>query len=345
MLYKITELVALTGLSRATLYRLKDEGMPTENVVGQRKYDLAKVKAFISERLAKSGTILCEGYTYTNAEIAKCFRIGRSGKVRKSTTQDKTILFSDAEDSEAEDVPYDRFGRDGLLYFTVLGDSGARAVRRLQSCLDTNAAMYLFMRRDIDAYVFRGLAVVEGSGCTEVVLDEGDELCNAVTFPLRLLSEESCCASARESCRGERAGRTARLDSAELFALNEKILARNNANKAAGHGLPGARRDPRVASYALMRANGRCQLCGTEVDALDICKPLNLVCHHEPPLEEGGWDDKMHTAALCPNCHARRHDEKCLSQQMGYSEMIAQNIALSEELFRAGLSVSDKKGL
>lgn len=66
-------------------------------------------------------------------------------------------------------------------------------------------------------------------------------------------------------------------------------------------------RDPRVISWVLDRANGRCELCQAKAPFL---KPNNqpfLEVHHVTQLADGGPDTVENARALCPNCHREIH--------------------------------------
>jgi len=67
-------------------------------------------------------------------------------------------------------------------------------------------------------------------------------------------------------------------------------------------------RNPKVAAYALLKANGVCQDCGE--NGPFISKKTNtpfLEVHHVVTLKNGGGDIIENVIALCPNCHRKRH--------------------------------------
>lgn len=66
-------------------------------------------------------------------------------------------------------------------------------------------------------------------------------------------------------------------------------------------------RNPTVAAYVKKRANGFCQLCGTQAPFKDTNGEPYLECHHIVFLSEGGLDSPENCVALCPNCHRRMH--------------------------------------
>jgi predicted HNH restriction endonuclease len=69
------------------------------------------------------------------------------------------------------------------------------------------------------------------------------------------------------------------------------------------------RRSPYVRAAALRSANGIC--CDCKQPAPFVKRSNGqpyLELHHVRPLARGGADSLENTVALCPNCHARRHD-------------------------------------
>jgi len=66
-------------------------------------------------------------------------------------------------------------------------------------------------------------------------------------------------------------------------------------------------RDKLIKEYALRRANGYCEYCGSK--APFVTKDLRpyLEVHHIYRLSDGGPDDPKCVIALCPNCHRRAH--------------------------------------
>ncbi len=67
-------------------------------------------------------------------------------------------------------------------------------------------------------------------------------------------------------------------------------------------------RDPKVAAFALQRANGICDDCRNPAPfARSKDGTPFLEVHHRITLADGGPDTPDNTIALCPNCHRKRH--------------------------------------
>jgi hypothetical protein len=65
-------------------------------------------------------------------------------------------------------------------------------------------------------------------------------------------------------------------------------------------------RDSEVRRFALLRAKGKCQLCGAAGFLLPNGS-MFLETHHVIPLAEGGPDSVNNVVALCPNHHREVH--------------------------------------
>lgn len=77
-------------------------------------------------------------------------------------------------------------------------------------------------------------------------------------------------------------------------------------------------RNPEVRRFALARAKGRCQLCGSPGFHLPDGRAF-LETHHVIPLAESGADSASNVVALCPNHHREAHygrDAKDIRQRL-----------------------------
>lgn len=343
-LLNISELMKETGLSRSTLNRMRLEGMPFKEGAGTRKYDLDEVKAFIAERSEKNGVVLTVGNSYTNADIVKYFRVGNMGGMRKSNTQNALVLISKAEDPTPGHEYDDYFDDDGVLHYTGMGQEGDQKYthgnRILGDSVTTGITVHMFMRHGSDEYIYRGIVTLAGDVYQEIEPDKNKNLRKVYKFPLQFRSTEAFKESAKKTSEVQREleKRAKDMDIASLFDANEAIVEKIKANESLGRvrshsQTTTTKREPKVAAYAIARADGKCQLCGTTVDSSDVHKPSRLVCHHEPPLyTDGGVDDKYHTAALCDNCHARRHSKELADSALAtYIGIINAAIIESEE--------------
>ena len=67
-------------------------------------------------------------------------------------------------------------------------------------------------------------------------------------------------------------------------------------------------RDPYIAEYAKLRADGFCQLCGEKAPFYTKNNKPYLEAHHLKWLSKGGTDTIDNVVALCPNFHRKMHE-------------------------------------
>ena len=60
-----------------------------------------------------------------------------------------------------------------------------------------------------------------------------------------------------------------------------------------------------LKTYALSRAEGKCESCENVAPFLKRNGQPDLEVHHIIELNQGGSDSPINIAAICPNCHAR----------------------------------------
>lgn len=65
--------------------------------------------------------------------------------------------------------------------------------------------------------------------------------------------------------------------------------------------------NPATRAQALLRANGRCELCQKKAPFTLRDGTPYLEHHHIIPLGKGGKDDLSNLVVLCPNCHRKLH--------------------------------------
>ena len=67
-------------------------------------------------------------------------------------------------------------------------------------------------------------------------------------------------------------------------------------------------RNQYVAAATLLRAGGKCEMCGSVAPFFRRSDGTPyLEVHHKIQLSNGGLDNLSNTIALCPNCHRRAH--------------------------------------
>lgn len=69
-------------------------------------------------------------------------------------------------------------------------------------------------------------------------------------------------------------------------------------------------RSQAVRVYVLRRADGVCEACGAPAPFTAVDGRLYLEPHHLRRLSDGGPDDPLWVAGVCPNCHRQAHHGK-----------------------------------
>jgi 5-methylcytosine-specific restriction enzyme A len=88
-------------------------------------------------------------------------------------------------------------------------------------------------------------------------------------------------------------------------------------------------RSEAIRRYALCRAAGKCEACGSTAPFQDISGQPFLEVHHIDRLADNGPDKVDRVAAVCPNCHRRCHHS---SDRLEFnSSLRAKIIALEQD--------------
>ena len=90
-----------------------------------------------------------------------------------------------------------------------------------------------------------------------------------------------------------------------------------------------AERSRAVRLYALARAAGKCEGCGSDAPFLTPAGRPFLEVHHIRRLTDGGPDTITGVAAICPNCHRAAHhgrDRVSLNDQLAVAVKAKENL-------------------
>lgn len=79
-----------------------------------------------------------------------------------------------------------------------------------------------------------------------------------------------------------------------------------------------------IKIYAKKRAQGLCEGCGNPAPFVKTNGAPYLEVHHINRLSDGGPDDPLWVAAICPNCHRRSHYSKDMSEYNNSLKAIVQ---------------------
>lgn len=95
--------------------------------------------------------------------------------------------------------------------------------------------------------------------------------------------------------------------SLSLDELIKKISGKKIENKSVIVETKQYYRDPDICSFALKRAQGRCECCGEEAPFKRYDGRPYLETHHLTPLSVGGSDSMYNVCGVCANCHRELH--------------------------------------
>ena len=301
------EILKSANISRATLYRLIDEGLPYTTVGTRKKlFDDDQVRDFIRNRRNELSNDLVIGREYTNEEIVKIFRCGNMGGMRKSNTKNVLVLISFHDKA---DRLYEDYWKDDILYYTGMGQTGDQDLnfaqnKTLHESSQTGVLVYLFEMFNDQRYRYRGIVELAGEPFQENEKDINGDMRKVWKFPLKLVAANDYI---EEDFFDKKAEKDARMVSRmPRSAIVSKAREIDRVVSEVTTTTKTYVRNPIIAQYAKDRARGICELCG-EPAPFEVGGIPYLESHHLQFVSEGGKDSIDNIAALCPNCHRRMH--------------------------------------
>ena len=277
----IKEVMKETGISRSTLYRLIDEGLPY-TVVGTRKkmFDKETVREFMSSRNRNHKTPEI-GHEYTNNELAEMFRCRLSGKVRKSNTRPAVIVIPDYIGTPGYNGDY--WQGDELFF------SGS--LRDINVIVESKKQLYVF-EPSANGYTFLG--IVESIGGPHSQPCEKYKTVSLRLFKRRMLTEDSY------------KDRVVIADHEAMDISNSELLRyANKINRPANDAWVTEKKQlphPYVARYVHVRADGICECCGKQAPFFEKDGTPHLELYYITDKNGMLVDSINNVAALCPNC-------------------------------------------
>lgn len=331
-LLTVKELTEQADISRATLYRYLEEGLPYVTVGANKKmFVLEDVEKFIQKR--KCSTISFEeGKAYSNEEISEGLRVGKKGAIRVSNSKNVLALISQ---SFMEESCLQNYWDGDVLYYYGEGEKGDQNLssggnKALLESKRDGKIVYLFESLVQGEIKYRGIVELAGDVVVENVNDSGVRR-NVLKFPLKLKNkyhiplvvdlvfEDTVIETKIAKVPNERLIRLVECYSKPL-TKREVVSHKINSN-------------PYIRQYAKLRADGHCELC-SEKAPFEMNGIPYLEIDHIVPLSDGGLDSIDNVVALCPNCHRKMH---CLSLEEDINT-IYKNVAKNEARLQRGLN-------
>ena len=307
----VNEVITKFDISRATLYRMIDEGLPYI-VVGSRKkvFDADTVEAFIEKRRNAVVSKIVLGQEYTNAEISEIFKANLQRGMKKSNTANALVLLAKHESDNLYD---DYWDENGVFYYTGMGFEGDQGLdfyenKTLNESNVNGVTVYLFEKFEGHEFVYRGIVKLIGSPFQQEENDTKGQVRKVWKFPLKLVGEGFTLSEEILKEHHEKTAKSIKNKRLSLKELKEKSEIVSKYCKSSTRKVVSStyERNEYVRLYSLARAKGRCELCLQPAPFLVAGEPY-LESHHIRWLSRGGEDTNENVSAVCPNCHRRLH--------------------------------------
>lgn len=301
----MTQLIKETGISKTTMYRLKDEGLPCIQVGAKTLYDPDAVLEFVKQRKDNEMQMVV-GEIYSNKDICNSFHVSPMGGIRKSNSKRAIITIACTHNSKFKNYDY---WVDDTLYFYGQGAYGNQDFETgfnasLFDAPKTGYTIYLFEKIGPDQFLYRGIVELVNT-TRDRGLDKNGEKRDLILFHLKLKGNQDYVPEKFLQMEEEAADQAAKL-------IPDNVVAKLAEEKTEEY--PGYQRkivktvsmpSALARRYVLMRAHGYCELCGQKAP-FEVNGEPYLQIDHIIPLSKGGTNDIENLSALCPNCNAKK---------------------------------------
>lgn len=245
------------------------------------------------------------GSTVTHQDICSEFQCGNMGGMRRSKTTNTLIIISDHTKGIYDDKWY-----SDILHYTGMGKIGDQVLDGNQNRTlfdsDTNGVnVHLFEVFEPTKYIYHGPVRLVDKPYQEVQNDENGVPRKVWIFPVKPLENVTVSEQVFKTYENAQKSKVQKLSISELKA-NAKECSRKETSSRSVTSTTYVR-DPNIAEYVKICANGICQLCGNSAPFKDKNGKPYLESHHIVWLAAGGADSIENTIALCPNCHRKMH--------------------------------------
>ena len=252
-------------------------------------------------------TSLRAGQILTNNELMKEFSVANSGGMRKSNKNNVLVIISDHTKGLYDDKYY---GNE--LHYTGMGLEGDQELnyRQNKTLAESNkngVDVHLFEVFKAKEYIYRGMVKLCKEPYQEIQLDKNNNERTVWIFPLIIIdSEDIIDSSVYDICYENKIKEIKKLSRKNL----ERLVKEKNNVKTSYRTIKTTTyiRDPYIAEYEKLRADGFCQLCEEKAPFYTKNNKLYLEAHHLKWLSKGGADTIDNVVALCPNCHRKMHE-------------------------------------
>ncbi len=246
------------------------------------------------------------GEVVTNPQIVDTFKVGNMGGMRRSKTTNTLVIICDHTKGLYDDKWY-----GDVLNYTGMGKVGDQTLegnqnKTLYESKNNGIPVHLFEVLVPRQYIYQGEVELASTPFQENQYDDHGNERKVWIFPLK-----SKATFAKVEAADVAQNEKSKTEAAVKMALKDlRIKALENETEDVPHRETVSKtyiRDPYIARYARLRANGKCQLCGQQAPFLDRYGDPYLESHHIIWLSKGGADSIENTVGLCPNCHRKMH--------------------------------------
>ncbi|WP_342045941.1 HNH endonuclease [Bacillus sp. OTU530] len=300
----IKQLMQEMNLSRTTLNKMIEEGMPHVQEKREKWFELDQALNWFNE-VRREITELQIGKELTNDQLSSIFGCGTQGGMRRSHKTNTLIIISDPFKSLYED----KWDED-ILYYTGMGKIGPQDINSDQNKTlnesNTNGVdIFLFEVFSPKKYRFMGQVELVAVPFQEYQPDENGDLRTVWMFPVKIKGDTNTTPKKDLLAKEEKKEKEA-----EGLSYDELLKRARYAGKKPSKRNTSAtayERNAYVTEFAKRRANGVCELCEQKAPFKDKKEKPYLETHHIVWLSRGGDDTIENTVALCPNCHRKMH--------------------------------------
>lgn len=248
-----------------------------------------------------------KGEIIDNKRLTELFKCSGQGGMRRSHKTDTLVIVS----NHVKSVYSDKWYGDELHY-TGMGSTGDQSLfsaqnKTLHECNVNGIEVHLFEVFEEKQYTYQGTVAYEGKAYQENQTDIDGHQRKVWMFPLSIkdnmpirINDEVI-----KKLEGKKEKSFKKLNKHQIKRLGEskkqKIQSYRNIETKSYD------RDEYVKLYALLRAEGNCQLCERPAPFLKKDGSPYLEVHHIDYLARGGSDTIDNVVAVCPNCHRKMH--------------------------------------
>lgn len=248
-----------------------------------------------------------QGEIFDNDKIVELFKCSPQGGMRRSHKTNTLVIVS----NHVKSIYSDKWYGDELHY-TAMGSSGDQSLnfgqnKTLHQSNDNGIEVHLFEVFELKQYTYQGIIVYDENAYQEKQTDiDGSERL-VWMFPLKLKNNPPIRFNQKVI---KKLQLTKQKNYNKLNKNQVKRLAESKKGKSQSFRITESKsfeRDESIKLYALMRAEGMCQLCDKPAPFSKKDGSPYLEVHHIDYLANGGSDTIENVAAICPNCHRKMH--------------------------------------